>query len=622
MERRARHCRFRARTRSASPPRHRDAMGPLGGLRVPVQEHPGRPAHSEGAAKKSRSMPAPAAVQKEARNAMRRGRDHERGSGDRQNGEKIVEQSRHKAWRRAAVQTERASLAYEARPVKVEKSDAPATSLCERGNPAQDQNIPVMFQSLPGRSHVQLQGSVPSQLMHVTPVPVKQMPVQLQPLLQRPKIETKNVPLTVLPSDSGMPDTPFSKTKSGRVKRPMNAFMVWARIHRAAVAKANPGANNAEISVQLGLEWSKLTEEQKQPYYEEANKIKLRHREEFPGWVYQPNKKKCSPPPGSAAFSSTSQSTMTPNPAGTIAFPSPTYTFVNSTVKNSIGRTVCESPAICLPASSIQHAGPMTLFQTTAASTTSVAVAVPTLPLRPVVSSQHFAEPAQTEAFVPPGLSFSLKRPAPVFTESFSNRNPSNISSASGRFSVSNSEIPGISVFPRGIALPQATPFIPSPAYVSTPIGQPANLFGGTPQFPFCHPSFIPGPRCFPSSTFPLRAPFGYGNFSTSVPQCFGFYEERNQRQEVIFSTLDEDYRFRAYSEERLHENQRVCRSPDVVSCQSTCSEERVLSPLPQLDVEVVEEVLPSPPSTPSSTYIVNVTDSDEEEEVKFFQVL
>ncbi|NXC00068.1 SOX30 factor, partial [Orthonyx spaldingii] len=516
-------------------------------------------------------------------------------------------------------------------PVKVEKSDASAGPLCELGNTPQDQNIPVLFQSLPSRSHVQLQGPLPSQLMHVTPVPVKQVPVQLQPLLQRPKIETKNIPLTVLPSDSGMPDTPFSKTKSGRVKRPMNAFMVWARIHRAAVAKANPGANNAEISVQLGLEWSKLTEEQKQPYYEEANKIKLRHREEFPGWVYQPNKKKCSPPPGSAAFSGTSQSTITTNPAGTLPFSSPTYSFVNSNVKNCIGHPVCDSPAIRLPASSIQHAGPITLFQTTAASATSVAVAVPTLPLHPVVSSQHFAEPAQTEAFVSPGLNFSLKRPAPVFAESFSSRNPSNISTTSGRFSVSNSEIPGISVFPRGIALPQATPFIPSPAYVSAPIapayvsapiGQPASLFGGTPQFPFCCPSFIPGSCCFPSSTFPLRAPFGYGNFSSSVPQHFGFYEERNQRQKVIFSTLDEDYCFRAYSEERLCENQHVCESPEIVSCQGTCSEERVLSPLPQLDVEVVEEVLPSPPSTPSSTYIVNVTDSDEEEEVKFFQVL
>ncbi|NXQ59302.1 SOX30 factor, partial [Anthoscopus minutus] len=501
-------------------------------------------------------------------------------------------------------------------------SDAPAASLSELGNPPQDQNIPFLFQSLPSRPHVQLQGPLPSQLMHVAPVPVKQMPVQLQPLLQRPKIETKNVPLTILPSDSGMPDTPFSRTKSGRVKRPMNAFMVWARIHRAAVAKANPGANNAEISVQLGLEWSRLTEEQKQPYYEEANKIKLRHREEFPGWVYQPNKKKSSPPSRSAAFSGTSQSTITTNPAGTLPFSSPTYTFVNSNVQNSIGRPVCESSAIHLPASSIQHTGPMTLFQTTAASTTSMAVAVPTLPLRPVVSSQHFAEPAQTEAFVSPGLNFSLKRPAPIFAESFSSRNPSNISSTSGRFSVSNNEIPGISVFPRGIALPQATPFIPSPAYVSAPIGQPASLFGGTPQFPFCHPSFIPGPRCFPPSTFPLRTPFGYGNFSSSVPQCFGFYEERNQRQEVIFSTLDEDYRFRAYSEERLCENQHMCGNPEVVPCPSTCSEERILSPLPQLDVEVVEEVLPSPPSTPSSTYIVNVTDSDEEEEVKFFQVL
>ena len=81
----------------------------------------------------------------------------------------------------------------------------------------------------------------------------------------------------------GIPDTPFSKDRNGHVKRPMNAFMVWARIHRPALAKANPAANNAEISVQLGLEWNKLSEEQKKPYYDEAQKIKEKHREEFPG---------------------------------------------------------------------------------------------------------------------------------------------------------------------------------------------------------------------------------------------------------------------------------------------------------------------------------------------------
>ena len=81
----------------------------------------------------------------------------------------------------------------------------------------------------------------------------------------------------------GIPDTPFSKDRNGHVKRPMNAFMVWARIHRPALAKANPAANNAEICVQLGLEWNKLSEEQKKPYYDEAQKIKEKHREEFPG---------------------------------------------------------------------------------------------------------------------------------------------------------------------------------------------------------------------------------------------------------------------------------------------------------------------------------------------------
>ncbi|NXP27528.1 SOX30 factor, partial [Scytalopus superciliaris] len=491
----------------------------------------------------------------------------------------------------------------------------------DRGCPPEDQKPPAVFHPLPSVSHVQIQGAWPSQLIHMTPVPVKQVPLQLQPLVQPPKIETKNIPFTVLPSDSGMPDTPFSKTKSGRVKRPMNAFMVWARIHRAAVAKANPRANNAEISVQLGLEWSKLTEEQKQPYYEEANKIKLRHREEFPGWVYQPNKKKCFPPPGSAVFSGTSQSTITTSPAGTHPFPSPVYSFANPNVKNSIGYSVCESPAIRLPASSSQHASPMTLFQTTGPSTTTVAVPVPAVPLRPVISPQRFSKPAQTEGFVSSGLNLSLKRPAPVFTESFS-RNPSNITTTDGRFSVSNSETPGIPVFPRAIPLPQVTPFIPSPIHVSAPIVQPGNLFGGTPQFPFCHPSFVHGPRCFPSSTFSLRPSFGYGNFSSSVPQCFSFYEHRNQRQEVIFSALDEDYPFSRYSEETVCRNQHICESPEVVPCQSSCSEEQSLSPLPQLDVEVVEEVLPSSPSTPSSTYIINVTDSDEEEDVKLFQVL
>ncbi|XP_038071304.1 transcription factor SOX-5-like isoform X2 [Patiria miniata] len=76
--------------------------------------------------------------------------------------------------------------------------------------------------------------------------------------------------------------------QANHVKRPMNAFMVWARIHRARLAHQNPHANNADISIQLGQSWNALTLEQKQPFYDEAEKLKKLHRQENPGWVYSP----------------------------------------------------------------------------------------------------------------------------------------------------------------------------------------------------------------------------------------------------------------------------------------------------------------------------------------------
>ncbi|NXI91390.1 SOX30 factor, partial [Psophia crepitans] len=490
----------------------------------------------------------------------------------------------------------------------------------------QDVKIPVVLRPLPPGSRVQIQGPPPPQLIPVAKVPVKQVPLKMEPLLEPSvKIETKNVPLTVLPCDSGMPDAPFSKDKSGHVKRPMNAFMVWARIHRPALAKANPAANNADISVQLGLEWSKLTEEQKQPYYDEAHKIKQRHREEFPGWVYQPRpgKRKL---PVSAASSSTSQNIITTNPTGICPFQSPAYSVVIPNVKNSIGLPVCEpSSANRLSASSIQRAGPIMLFQTTSASATSMAVPAPILPLRPVISPQHFVEPAQTEALeVSSGLSSSLKRPTPVFIESF-RRSPSNITNTNGRFSVSNSEPPkeylGVPIFPRGVPLPQATPFLHSHLYESLPVGQPANLFGVPPRFSFYHPYIIPGSHYFPSSTCPFsQPPFGYRNFSSSV-ECLSFYEERYQRQDVMFSALDGDSPFKKYPEESIHEEHRSYESLQVTSCHSSHNQEQDLSPLPELDVEALEEVLLATPSTHSSIHLVNVTDSDEEE-IKLLQEL
>ncbi|CAM9467777.1 unnamed protein product [Bubo scandiacus] len=624
-----------------SPPQW-EVLGPFSVLQVKVEEPEPEEGNALGSHRdgggswgKTRSSPSPRGGKGEARGAIKRERDDERVSGASQEEGKVPEKRRSgkEPWRSGAVKGQRPNAALEACRVKTEEDAGPAGSLCgpaqtstagrtvqQRegfGIPPGELKNPVVLHPLPPGTCLQIQGPLPLELIHMPKVPVKQVPLKMKSLLEPPvKIETKNVPFTVQPSDSGMADTPFSKDKSGHVKRPMNAFMVWARIHRPALAKANPAASNTEISVQLGREWSKLTEEQKQPYYDEAQKIKQKHREEFPGWVYQPrpSKRKHFPLPVSAVFSSTSQSIIATNPAGVCPFPSPAYPVVIPNVKNSIGHPVCESPAIRLPASSIQHAGPITLFQTPSASTTSVAVPAPTLPLHPVISPQHFVKPAQTEALDVSKLHCSLKRPAPVFIESFS-RNPSNITTANGRFSVPNSEppkeYPGVSAFPRGVLLPQATPFLHSHLYEPPPIGQPASLFGLPPRFSFYHPYFVPGPHYIPSSTCPFsRPPFGCGNFSSSVP---GFYEDRYQRQEVMFSALNRDYPFKEYPTESIRENDRSFECLDVVSCQDKY-EEQYLSALPQLDAGALEEVLSAASSTPSSIHLINVTDSDEEE--------
>ncbi|XP_020034802.1 transcription factor SOX-30 isoform X2 [Castor canadensis] len=216
----------------------------------------------------------------------------------------------------------------------------------------QDLRLPVTLHTVPPGARIQFQGPPPPELIRLTKVPLTPVPIKMQSLLEPSvKIETKDVPLTVLPSDAGIPDTPFSKDRNGHVKRPMNAFMVWARIHRPALAKANPAANNAEISVQLGLEWNKLSEEQKKPYYDEAQKIKEKHREEFPGWVYQPRpgKRKRFPLSVSNVFSGTSQNIISANPTTIYPYRSPTYSVVIPSLQNTITHPVARALIVGLP---------------------------------------------------------------------------------------------------------------------------------------------------------------------------------------------------------------------------------------------------------------------------------
>ena len=81
------------------------------------------------------------------------------------------------------------------------------------------------------------------------------------------------------------------KHKKNHVKRPMNAFMVWSQLERRKIIQRNPDAHNAEISKNLGRKWRTLSEEERQPFIDEAERLRLLHQKEYPDYKYKPKKK-------------------------------------------------------------------------------------------------------------------------------------------------------------------------------------------------------------------------------------------------------------------------------------------------------------------------------------------